>query len=182
MVFNHLDPNPILEPDNSTIYTAATPPETLVPDFLEDDDPLSSKAPTSSSSIPWPGSTFILRCVSSGHVLTLLDGEIKLAPAGNRGSIHWNCIETKGWLGFQNPVSGRYLGHDAQGKLIASAGRHQGWENFCVRLRPEGGYVLLMTHFERLWPVGMKLERGVENLAKVEGGSTDGIVWEFVKV
>lgn len=51
-----------------------------------------------------------------------------------------------------------------------------------MRLRPEGGYVLLMTHFERLWHVGSKVERGVEMLAKMGDGGNDGIVWEFVKV
>jgi len=49
-------------------------------------------------------------------------------------------------------------------------------------MRPEGGYVLLMTHFERLWQVGIKLEQGVERLAKIGNGESDGIVWEFVQV
>ena len=49
-------------------------------------------------------------------------------------------------------------------------------------MRPEGGYVLLMTHFERLWHVGIKVEQGVEKLAKSGNGGSDGIVWEFVKV
>ena len=49
-------------------------------------------------------------------------------------------------------------------------------------MRPEGGYVLLMTHFEKLWPVGIKVQQGVETLAKIENEVSDGIVWEFVKV
>jgi len=51
-----------------------------------------------------------------------------------------------------------------------------------VRLRPEGGYVLLMQHWERLWHVGVKVERGVETLAKLGDGGNEGVVWEFVKV
>jgi hypothetical protein len=181
MVLYEDDPNPIPDPDNSTEYTTTTPPETVAADLLDDYDPFGGPK-LSSSSVPWPGSTFIIRSASSGHVITLLDGQIVLAPPGGRGSIHWACVETKGWLGFQNPVSGRFLGHDIKGRLCCSGERHQGWENFCVRMRPEGGYVLLMTHFERLWHVGINLEQGVEKLAKIGNGGSDGIVWEFVKV
>jgi len=176
----HIDPKAIPD-DDSTIYTANTPPETLAGDLVDDQDPLGGSK-LSSSSVPWPGSTFIIRAASSGHVITLVDGQIKLAPPGGRGSIHWACVETKGWLGFRNLVSGRYLGHDDKGKLRCSVNRHQGWENFCARLRPEGGYILLMTHFERMWHVGIKVEHGVEKLAKIGDGGSDGIVWEFVKV
>jgi hypothetical protein len=173
MKLNHIDP----DPDDSTVGPS-TPPETILAD-----DPLHDfdTSPTTSS-VPWPGSTFILRDAFSGHVLTLLSGSLSLSPPGSRGSIHWKCVETKGWLGFKNTVSGRFLGHDDKGKLRCSAGEQKGWENFCVRLRPEGGYVLLMQHWERLWHVGVRVERGVECLAKMGDGGNEGVVWEFVKV
>jgi hypothetical protein len=181
MVFNQVDPNPIPDGDHSAIYTTTTPPETVLTDVLNDHDPFDGAEP-SSSLVPWPGSTFIIRSVSSGHVMTLLDGHIVVTQPGGRGSILWACVETKGWLGFLNVVSGKFLGHDAKGRLCCSAERHQGWENFCVRMRPEGGCVLLMTHYERLWHVGIKVEEGVEKLAKIGDGGSDGIVWEFAKV
>ncbi len=181
MLLDQVDSKSILDPDDPTIYTAITSPETVVTTLLDDLDPFSG-AGLSSSSVPWPGSTFIIRCVSSGHVITLLDGQIVLTQPGGRGSIHWECVETKGWLGFRNPVSGRFLGHDAKGRLCCAVGRHQGWENFSARMRPEGGYVLLMTHFERLWHVGIVVDQGVEKLAKISDGGSDGIVWEFIKV
>jgi hypothetical protein len=184
MALNNVDPKPISEiDDSSTLYTAITPPETVATDLelLDDLDPLGDLK-LNPSSVPWPGSTFIIRCISSGQVLTLLDGKIILAPPGGRASIHWTCVETKGWLGFRNYSSGRFLGYDANGRLRCSADRHQDWENFCVRMRPDGGYCLLMTHWERLWHVGMKVEQGVEKLAKIGEGGSDGIVWEFVKV
>lgn len=181
MTFYQVDTNPMPEPDNSTEYTTVTPPETVAADLLDDYDEFSGARP-SSCSVPWPGSTFLIRSASSGRVITLLDGQIVLARPGSRGSIHWACVESKGWLGFQNPVSGRFLGHDARGRLRCSADRQQGWENFCVRMRPDGGYVLLMTHFERLWHLGINLDQGMEKLAKIENGASDGIVWEFVKV
>ena len=51
-------------------------------------------------------------------------------------------------------------------------------------MRPEGGCILLMTHWDRLWHVGSKkTEQGVEKLAKIgEGGAVGGMGWEFVKV
>ena len=176
-----MEPIHLLDNDDSTTAcTAATPPETIYAD-LDDLDPMNSDGKITSS-VPWPSQTFLLRSPSTGHLLTLRDGQIILASPGGRGSIHWACVENKGWLGFRNTVSGRYLGHDKHGKLHCAAERQQGWENFCARITPEGGYILLMTHFERLWHVGIKSERGVERLAKLGDGVVNGMVWEFVKV
>jgi hypothetical protein len=175
------DPTPTLEPDSSAAYTANTPPETVSID-LDDHDPFGGAEPDSFL-VPWPGSTFIIRSVSSGQVMTLLDGQIVLAPLGGRGSIHWACVETKGWLGFRNLVTCEFLGHNGKnGGLCCKAKKHQDWEKFCVRMRPEGGCIMLMTHWEKLWPVGIKVEQGVETLAKIEKGGSDGIAWEFIKV
>lgn len=55
---------------------------------------------------------------------------------------------------------------------------HQGWENFCVRITPEGGYLLFMTHWGKLWNVGVILESGVQKPAKLEERDR-GVVWEF---
>ncbi|KIW94158.1 uncharacterized protein Z519_05474 [Cladophialophora bantiana CBS 173.52] len=216
-----------------------TPPETVAADSSDDDDDGkdhdgnskgnghdNSARPSSSSSLPlrcpWPGLTYIICNVSSGDVLTLQGGEITLAPwpagaarNGNHGgSVHWACSERKGWLGFRNVASGKFLGYEGKknkrdrhgrnchGRLVCVAARHQSWENFCVRPRPQGGYLLLTTHYERLWRVGIR--RGVEQeeggggggggttssttaggvLAKIDNEDPAGeeIVWEFIKV
>lgn len=181
MFLNQIVPNPIEDHDESTSYGTDTPPETVTTDLLSDQDPFAD-AEARSYLVPWPGSTFIIRSVSSGHVITLLDGQIVLAPLGGRGSISWVCMETKGWLGFRNVVSGKLLGHDKQGRLCCLAERHNGWEHFCVRMRPEGGCILLMKDWDSLWHVGMKVEQGGEKLAKIGDGGSDGMVWEFAKV
>ncbi len=181
MVFNPVDPTkPIIDDDDSsTVYAGTTtPPETVAAD-LDDRDPSGGASPFL---VPWPGSNFIIRSVSSGQVITLLEGHIVLAEPGGRGSIDWACVETKGWLGFRNVVSGKFLGHDVEGRLCCSAERHHLWEAFCVRMRPQGGCVMLMTHYERLWHVGIKVEHGRERLAKIEDGGSGGIVWEFVQI
>lgn len=181
-----MDPRPMSEADDSTVNTAATPPETIIDDnLLDTEDPLTDN-PLTSSSVPWPGSTFIIRSASSGKVLTLVDGKIILASAGSRGSIHWKCVEQKGWLGFRNTISGRFLGHNKNGRLCCVADRQQGWENFCVRMTPDGGFLLLMTHFEKLWKVGLKTVEGTgeEKLVKMNSADAEEgkVEWVFVKV
>lgn len=39
-----------------------------------------------------------------------------------------------------------------------------------------------MKDWDSLWHVGMKMEQGVEKLAKIGDGGSDGMVWEFAKV
>ena len=184
MDLNHFDPHPFQNDDaiSTTSTAAATPPETITSDLPDDHDPLHGAEPTKHL-VPWPDSTFIIRSVTSGHLLTLLDGQVVLSrPGGSSGSIHWACVETKGWLGFRNLVSGKFLGHDAKGRLSCSAERHREWEWFCVRMRPDGGSVLLMKHYERLWHVGIKVEEGVERLAKIGDGGSGGVVWDFARI
>lgn len=158
--------------DSSTVSVAVTtPPPSIAADSLPS---------ASASSIPCPGSTFIIRSTASGRVLTLLDGQVVLAAPGGRGSIHWVCGETKGWLGFQNLASGKFLGHNIWGRMCCEADRQQGWERFCARMTLGGGYVLLVTHWGELWRVRGYVEQGVEMLERTGGG--EGIVWEFVRV
>lgn len=174
--------------DNSIIHTPKTPPETIAGDAAEDQERVNDKP--SHFSAPWPGSTYMIRSTSpgtAGQVITLLEGQIVLAKPGNRGSTQWDCIEKDGWLGFRNPVSGKLLGHDEPGRLRCVAEQHRDWEYFCVRMKPEGGFVLLLRNggrAESLWQVGVKVEKGKAahegKLAKIQKG--DGIVWEFIKV
>ncbi len=49
-------------------------------------------------------------------------------------------------------------------------------------MRPEGGCVLLMMEWDRLWHVGIKVEQGVEKLAKIGDGGSGGMAWEFIRV
>lgn len=181
MNYNRMDPEPIPEDDDSTAYTATTPPETTASDHQEDCHSFNGPE-THSLLVPSPDSTFIIRSMSSGEVITLLDGQIKLTRPGGHGCIHWACVESKGWFGFRNIVSGDFLGHDAKGKLCCTVKRLQGWEQFSLRPKPEGGCVLLMPHWWDLQPIGIVMEQGVEKLAKVGEGGSDGVVWEFVKV
>jgi hypothetical protein len=74
----------ILDNDNSTTYAPSTPPESVATDIVE----------ASTSSVPWPGFTFIIKSAALGEFITLLRGKITLASPNSRGSIYWECIET----------------------------------------------------------------------------------------
>lgn len=58
--------------------------------------------------------------------------------------------------------------------MVCTAGSLERRERFCVRMRPEGGFVLFMTYSDELRVVGLN------------GGCVaktgEGMVWEFVKV
>ncbi|KAJ2896165.1 hypothetical protein MKZ38_005772 [Zalerion maritima] len=146
------------------------------------------------STPPSWGNTYILRLACTDKIVTVDDnGAVNLmSPQGSfslyrhgllttDGSSHWECVESKGWLGFRNAESGRYLGHDHGGNLVNRAVDHKGWENFVSEHSADGGYILKMTHYERLWHLGVVGEsEGEPRLAKMDYGIP--LVWEFIKV
>lgn len=193
MVLDQVAPKPIQENDDSSSSTSTvtvnTPPSSDASDLMDEHDPLVGAnliddhnplggAEPVAHLVPFPNSIFIIRSIPSRDVITLLDGRIHLLPPGGPGSIHWVCKETKGWLGFKNTVSGKFLGHDDNGILRCSAKQHRRWEYFCVRMRPEGGCVLMMTHYEELRHV----KQWGGRLAKIGEGGAGGMAWEFEKV
>jgi hypothetical protein len=183
MSLNQINPKSVQDTDGSSIGTAITPPETIPPDLTDVNvDPFRGASYPSSYSAPKPGSTFIIRSVLSRNIITLLHGQVVLAPPGIFGSPQWECVETDGWLGFRNIASDGFLGRDGQWLLCCSVNWHREHEKFHIGSRSEGGYVLLMTHWWKLRPVGIKEEKGEKKLAMIENGNTNGIAWEFVEV
>jgi hypothetical protein len=113
MFINPTNPEAVQDTDASSIDTTITPPETIPPDLTDDNDNLSrSVVYPSSYTAPKPGSTFIIRSVSSRNIITLFKEQIVLAPPDSLGSPHWECVETDGWLGFRNIASDRFLGRN----------------------------------------------------------------------
>jgi hypothetical protein len=149
-----------------TVTATATPPATLA-----------------------PGHTYIIRALSSDMVITHSYGQVTLAPQSprRRGShnLHqqWLVVEIYGWLYLKNVYSGLVLGHDSWGKLRCKVNHYTKWEKFHVQPFDNGGYLLLMTHWDKLVQVGVRSDGyGKMVLAKLQDGRSDGIVWEFVKV
>ncbi|KAF1987682.1 hypothetical protein K402DRAFT_403372 [Aulographum hederae CBS 113979] len=83
--------------------------------------------------VPQHGSTFIISHVLTRQLITLLRGELVLAPSNSLGSSHWECIEVEGGFGFRNVVSGRLLGRNRQWGLICEAHKPYEWEKFYTR-------------------------------------------------
>ncbi|KAF2135323.1 uncharacterized protein K452DRAFT_293316 [Aplosporella prunicola CBS 121167] len=168
------------EADDSTIFTPATPPESVAGGFYDDD-----KYTTKSTPTPLPGHTYMIRSLASGEVITLKDGNIVLAQPDGRAS-HWVCEDEGGWLGFRNGVSGRFLGRDGDWNLSCFATWHKEWEMFRVCARTPRGSVLFIQSWYWfkliLRPVGMKVENETRKLAMIENGEPDEALWEFVEV
>jgi hypothetical protein len=100
---------------------------------------------------------------------------------GQRGA-HWRCHENSGmWLGFQNAVSGRFVGHNGREwhwRFHCRGEWHDQWEYFVTRQHPDGGHLLLVKHWNSFLPM-----RAADNGELVVERDTDaGTVWEFIKV
>ncbi|KAJ5170239.1 uncharacterized protein N7500_003022 [Penicillium coprophilum] len=82
------------------------------------------------------------------------------------------------FLGFQNVISGTFIGHNNKNKLIAEAKVHSDWESFCVRANPDGGYLLLVKQGRGFLP--MRVDG--DNQLVVSTNRDEGVAWEFIRV
>ncbi|KAH8733069.1 hypothetical protein GQ44DRAFT_721291 [Phaeosphaeriaceae sp. PMI808] len=156
-----------------------TPPASVSP--MVDSQTERYNAPFIESSVPWPGSTFIIHHVSTGQVITFRDGKIILDHIGGPGNIRWECIHGEGgFLGFKDPGSGLFMGYNGDGFLRCRVWNHADWEWFNPRPKPEGGYLLLMFCDDKntLHPVGTEGNR----LKLAEDWESDAVVWKFIRV
>lgn len=132
--------------------------------------------------VPSHGSTVIIRSTSCGNVITLLGGDVVLAPLGGRGSIHWTCVETEGWFGFRNRVTNKFLCHGWDARLKCSAEEHDKWRHFTITPVPKGGYIMQMLDWWVLRPIVVNAERGLQKLGRTGNRLSEGMVWEFIRV
>ena len=145
---------------------------------------------TSAKIGPWKGSTYIIRDLETELVIGLRDGNLRMFSQekssggfdfGQRDT-HWQCHENgQMWFGFKNAVSGRWIGHDANGKhwrFRCEAQRHDSWEYFVTRQHPNGGHLLLVKNRDSFLPM-----RAADNGELVAERDVDaGTAWEFIKV
>jgi len=159
--------------------TASTP-ATSVYDSQQDDHDTMSTLESTISSFPEPDSTFIIKSTSSGLAIAVSEGKVVQAPPGGK-ECHWVCIQTDGWLGFRNPVSGKFLGRNDDWHMACVATAHERHEWFHVRSRQEG-HVLMQIHKEMLRPVGFTGAGETKTLAMMENWASKEIHWEFIRV
>jgi hypothetical protein len=166
----------IVESDAWDICTPATSEKTA-------GNPQISETPR--SSIPWPGRTFIIQNQANRQVITFLNGEIILDKPGGLGTFRWRCVEKLGWLGFKDPASALHLGYDEGSRLRCAVNHHQDWEYICPRMRPDGGYVLMVLVEQALLPLGAfeeKSENGTKQKVKIMDWLSEGVIWDFIEV
>lgn len=170
------DSKSIPDTNNQTLYT---PPASTV------DIPASPiTGPGVRHQVPLDGRTFIIRAVSEENdsVLTLLNGNVVLAPMNTRGSIYWACVEIKGWFGFRNCSSNRFINHGWDGRLKCEAQQDGRGIEFTVTPMPQGGYIMQMSDWWTLRPIVLNPERGLQKLGRTGNRLSEGVVWEFMAV
>ncbi|KAH8746084.1 hypothetical protein F5883DRAFT_255911 [Diaporthe sp. PMI_573] len=96
---------------SSTTFRVNTPPTTMeAPEDLWGER----------GAIPWPENTFQIIEKQSGGAVSILGDEAKLLR-DHKGpsdlSTQWLCVKQDGYFGFQNPPTGRYLGHDGKARI-----------------------------------------------------------------
>jgi hypothetical protein len=139
--------------------------------------------------LPKPGSLYIIQSAAIGKVITYQEGQLVLGPLDGRHVIHWRCVKNKGRFGFQDSLSGLFMGYDKNEELCSVAKTQSLWENFIIEQELEG-YHLLMTHYytwytvlwDELRPIGIKDRHGSKVMAMVEDSKSDGTIWQFIVV
>lgn len=94
------------------------------------------------NSTPTPGSWYLIRIQESGKYLSVIDGKACLQERPHPwGGVWWRCVKTKGWYGFHEFTSGRYLGH-VKGNIVVIHPSHWVPDYIAVSHQPGGGYHL----------------------------------------
>ena len=170
------------EDDAATVTPSIYIPTTSAASSVDGWEPRDEQA-LNFASVPCLGFVFIMRSASCGRLLRAGgNGEVVLMRQVSPmdASWKWECVETNGCLGFRNIKTGRFWGHGGWSDILrCSQTEHKGWEMFEVRHQPQGGYVMLMEHWSSARPIGIKVENGMDTLAKVDVMPSNGRVWEF---
>ncbi|KAK0643544.1 hypothetical protein B0T16DRAFT_459680 [Cercophora newfieldiana] len=197
------DPNDDYDPDSvSSAYSSAIcTPTTSTTTFTLPPSPPPTIPPSLSPSLPfpttispsritrdappWPSTThaYILLHLPSQRPLTLHNGKPILSPLSDSspppGCPTWIISEEDGWLGLRNAASGKQLGRNWPGEVVAEADHHKWWEFLCARRHPEGGYVLLIVNC---------VAHAMEKIGVADDGRSlalrkgEPARWEFIKV
>ncbi|KAI1174283.1 hypothetical protein F4777DRAFT_580100 [Nemania sp. FL0916] len=134
---------------------------------------------------PSPGRIYIIRNQTLHKVISLRDGRLSL---GNECDLlagyYWECVETCGWLGFRETVSGNYLGRGDHKDFRATVKHHKPWEWFVARGAGHTGYYYLQspgTGRNSLTWISIDTTTTSEALISVSC-NTQAAIWEFEDV
>lgn len=159
-----------------------TPTSSSVYDGSMKDLSLSDSIAAHTKNCPWKGRSFIIRDPHTKLVIGLQKGYLRLVPenSGHGCGIYWLCVESDQMLlGFQNVVSGTFIGHKNNAVIFSALeSLHGESESFCVRAHPDGGYVLLVKQACGFLPMQICMDRWL----KVGTNKDEGVAWEFIRV
>ncbi|KAK6216976.1 hypothetical protein QIS74_07090 [Colletotrichum tabaci] len=130
--------------------------------------------------VPWPGKTFFIIEKKTGKAITLVDGQPVLLDltSTHDACTAWLCVEKQGYFGFQNPKSGKFLGHSSKAAVGAWSLELNEWELWTPRQHPEGGYQLLSPLWSHTLMVLCVAEDRI-GLCRRTHGTT---LWEFISI
>ncbi|KAH9897507.1 hypothetical protein F4778DRAFT_743814 [Xylariomycetidae sp. FL2044] len=144
---------------------------------------------------PQGGRTFTIRHKSSGRILILDNGIIRLLSdqeVSMKGGLYWACENMDGWFTFRNTVSGAYLGYactttrcGSEPQIVVRSGIAGSSEYFVAKYVPEAeGYILMVLVVDRHSPSEtclreMAVSGDFHLMMKSKGGSEAAAVWEF---
>ncbi|KKY37897.1 putative major facilitator superfamily transporter multidrug resistance [Diaporthe ampelina] len=156
---------------STTTFRAKTPPTTME---------AGESFWSSGGAVPWPENTFHIIEKHSGRAITLAGDQPKLQSLGDTShpDTHWLCVKQDGYFGFQNPQTGRYLGHDGGTGIRTWVFHLKGWELWTPREHPEGGYELLSPYYSHTLMV-LCVDEDRSTLVRRRHGTT---LWEFYRV
>ena len=122
--------------------------------------------------------------VANNRALTCHNGNLRLEQIDLTNpqrhiseQAQWECRERGGFRGFKNVAEGTFLGHNIWWDFYAKVYHHKGWEDFTLRGREGGLYLIQSLDWWTQRQVSAK-EDGSGLFRQDEGGT----LWEFVKM
>jgi hypothetical protein len=170
------------ESDSDILTSSEDDCPTLTSSTMTDTIPIRKKGKTTVPHVehhPIPGGMFIIRTKQEPRrYLGLDNGKVRaLDELPAWGGCHWECVKQSGWYGFRNVVSGRYLGHDTKGNIIAKVLQHNVNEYFKTDREVGGGYALQSYHGNDLAQVGISKD-GKSLIDREE--EAEEVTWDFI--
>ena len=124
---------------------------------------------------PYAGSTYFIRHRDTGKLIVVEEGRPSLKGHLSQVGIHWACVESDGWLGFRNTISGCYLARNHKDELGTDTPTHNDKGYFVVKPDPRGGQEVMVLQNQKLWRVTVADDHAT--LVLTEG---KGAAWDFV--
>ncbi|KAL4728191.1 hypothetical protein ACLX1H_004932 [Fusarium chlamydosporum] len=172
-------------PDSSTNGGIDTPTHTECALTISDlGDNMNHALGLTRKSDPHHDGKYIILDVSRSRALMCHQGNLRLETIDLANSqrhiseqAQWQCSEMRGFRGFKNIAEGTFLGHDIWWDFYAKVYHHKGWEDFTLRRREGGLYVIQSLDWWTQRYVSSK-----EDGSGLCRQDEEGTLWEFIKI